>query len=113
MYSVLDVRTVDFKDHENKRQEVNLIRLQNPWNDGVEWNGRCSDMDKFWTDEVKEKFIQAYDDMRTDAGNARFMHSWYQDDGIFCMRVEDFLEYFTQIVVCRDFTEQFFGVEYD
>ena len=51
--------------------------------------------------------------MRTDSGNARFMHGWYQDDGIFCMRIEEFLEFFTQMIVCRDFTEQFFGVEYD
>ena len=51
--------------------------------------------------------------MRTDGGNPRFMHGWYHADGIFAMRIEDFLEHFTQITVCRDFTEQFFGVEYD
>ena len=51
--------------------------------------------------------------MRVDAGNSRFLHGWYQNDGIFCMRIDDFLDYFTQMVVCRDFTEQFFGVEYD
>ena len=59
------------------------------------------------------QFLQAYEEVRTDEGNPRFMHAWKQNDGIFCMRVEDFLEYFTQIVVCRDFTGQFHGVEYD
>lgn len=29
------------------------------------------------------------------------------------MRMEDFLDYFTTVIVCRDFTEQFFAVEYD
>ena len=43
--------------------------------------------------------------MRTDGGHNRFMHSWYKDDGIFVMNVEDFLEYFTQLVVVRDFSE--------
>lgn len=35
------------------------------------------------------------------------------DDGIFAMRVEDFMEMFTQIVVCRDFPSNNFGVEYN
>ena len=51
--------------------------------------------------------------MRTDGGNSRFLHAWNLDDGIFTMRVEDFLDYFTSIVVCRDWSEQFFGVEYE
>ncbi len=80
----------------------------------MEWNGRCSDLNHdFWTDQVKQQFLDSYDEMRTDSGNARFMHGWYQDDGIFCMRIEDFLDYFSQLTVCRDFTETFFGIEYD
>ena len=53
MYSILDVRSVMTNDHKGKPQEINLIRLQNPWNDALEWNGKCSDLDQFWTDEVK------------------------------------------------------------
>jgi len=49
----------------------------------------------FWTDEVKEQFLKSYDEMRTDGGNSRFMHGWYLNDGIFCMRIEDFLDYFS------------------
>jgi len=35
-------------------QTVTLVRLQNPWADAPEWNGRCSDKDDaFWTPDVK------------------------------------------------------------
>ena len=107
MYSILDVRTVMVSDpgSRSKPQEVNLIRLQNPWNDAQEWTGKCNDMDPFWTDENKQKFIDAYEDMRTDGGNSRFIHTFNMDDGIFMMRVEDFLEYFTSVIVCRDWSE--------
>ena len=114
MYSVLDARTVVTTDHTGKEVKNNLIRLQNPWSDAHEWNGDCSDLrEDFWTDEVKEQFHKAYDDVRTDAGSSRFMHAWYHDDGIFCIPVEDFLKFFTQIVVVRDFSESTFGVEYE
>ena len=42
----------------------------------------------FWTDEVKEQFRRAYEANKEDAGDERFMHTWYQDDGIFCIPVE-------------------------
>ena len=29
------------------------------------------------------------------------------------MRIEDVLEYYTQVVACRDYPENFFAVEYD
>ena len=71
-----------------------MVRLQNPWADGPEWNGRCSDKDdNFWTPEIKEKFNSQ--DADGISANPRYTHSWYQDDGIFCMMVEDVLEYFT------------------
>lgn len=115
MYSILDVRTVMVSDpgQRSKPQEVNLVRLQNPWNDAQEWNGKYNDMDNFWSNDNKQKFLDAYEDMRTDDGNSRFIHGWNMDDGIFTMRVEDFLDYFTSIIVCRDWTEHFFGVEYE
>jgi hypothetical protein len=56
---------------------------------------------------VKDKFNSQ------DQPTFRFQHSWYQDDGIFCMLAEDVLEYFTQMVVCRDYPENYFAVEYD
>ena len=108
MYSVLDVRVV--KNSQDK--QVTLIRLQNPWADAPEWNGRCSDKDDaFWTQEVKSSFNLK--DASQNDSDSRFKHFWYQDDGIFCMMVEDVLEYFTQIVACRDYPENYFAVEYD
>lgn len=51
MYSILDVRSVMISDHSGKQTEVNLVRLQNVWSDGQEWNGRCSDLNEdFWTE---------------------------------------------------------------
>ena len=68
-----------------------MIRLQNPWADAPEWNGRCSDKDdQFWSEEIKAKFNSQDCDQ-----DARYKHSWYLDDGIFCMMAEDVLEYFT------------------
>lgn len=46
MYSVLDIRVI--QTPQNK--QATLVRLQNPWADAPEWNGRCSDKDdSFWT----------------------------------------------------------------
>ena len=96
MYSILDARTVTTTDFNGKKVENNLIRLQNPWSDAEEWKGDCSDKrSDFWTEEVKEQYNKAYEDVCTDGGNSRFMHAWYEDDGIFCIRVEDFLKFFT------------------
>ena len=48
-----------------------------------------------------------------DKMSKRFIHTWYEDDGIFAMRIEDFMETFSQLVVCRDFPAQSFAVEFD
>lgn len=54
MYSLLDVRSVMVSGANGRPEEVNLVRLQNPWNAAQEWNGRCSDLNsEFWTDDVK------------------------------------------------------------
>ena len=59
--------------------------------------------------DVKQRF----NEHASGETSERYQHAWYQDDGVFCMMVEDVAEYFTQIVVCRDFPENFFAVEYD
>ena len=51
--------------------------------------------------------------MRVDEGESRFMHAFHVDDGIFCMRVEDFLDYFTSIIAVRDFDRKVHGYEYE
>lgn len=120
MYTILDARTV-FQKNGGKQAEVNLIRIQNPWNEAQEWRGKCCDLDEaFWTPEVKAQF-NSHDILVTAGGKAgdtktlsssRYSHQWYQDDGIFVMRVEEFVQYFNQLVVCRPFPENHFGVEF-
>lgn len=44
--------------------------------------------------------------------NKRYVHEWYSDDGIFCMRAEDFAYYFNTIYVIRDFPDNYEGVRY-
>ena len=57
MYTILDARTVFQKLPGGKPVEVNLIRLQNPWSEALEWRGKCCDMDDgFWTQETKDQF---------------------------------------------------------
>jgi hypothetical protein len=104
MYSVLDTRTVKAVNSMGAPQDFLLVRLQCPWADAVEWSGRCSDMnDHFWTPDVKKAFNSQNQMEGQDKINKRFIHAWYEDDGIFCMRIEDFMETFSQLVVCRDF----------
>ncbi len=45
--------------------------------------------------------------------NERYIHRWNAEDGIFVMRIEDFVEMFNTIVVTRDFPESSFGVKYE
>jgi hypothetical protein len=101
--------------------EVNLIRIQNPWSEAQEWRGKCCDLDEaFWTQDVKDQFNSADIIKETGANvndvktikSSRYTHQWYQDDGIFVMRIDDFLQHFNQLVVCRPFPENHFGVEF-
>jgi hypothetical protein len=83
--------------------EVNLIRIQNPWSEALEWRGKCCDMDDgFWTQETKDQF-NSLDVLKQAGGDLsdqkslksnRYAHQWYQDDGIFVMRIEDFIQHF-------------------
>lgn len=45
--------------------------------------------------------------------NDRYIHRWNVSDGIFVMRIEDFLEMFNCMVVCRDFPDSYFGVKFN
>ena len=72
IYTVLDIRNVQ----QSNGQSFSLVRLQNPWANGPEWNGRCSDKDDvFWTTEIKEKFNSQ--DADGTSANPRYIHSWY------------------------------------
>jgi hypothetical protein len=90
-----------------------LVRIKNPWANSQEWNGAFSDSDtNTWTPDIKAKFnnmnmLDGYSD------NERYIHRWNVDDGIFAMKIEDFVEMFNTVVVVRDFPESSFGVKFD
>lgn len=114
VYSVLDVRRVTQKHASGQVEHIDLVRLQNPWADAQEWEGKFCDRDPFWEDEAKkQEFNNYYFKVGVEADNARYLHGWGFDDGIFAMRVADFLDYFTQMTVCRPFGGGVFGVEYE
>jgi len=58
---------------DDNRNQINLVKLRNPWGSG-EWKGDWSDQSDKWTDEVREQ-LQYYDN---------------RDDGVFWMDFEDF-----------------------
>ena len=70
------VSTYEFKG-------VKLVKLRNPWG-SYEWNGDYSDKSDKWDEELK-----------------KFVNYQNQDDGIFFMKVEDFLNYFPYTFICK------------
>lgn len=60
-----------------------LFQLRNPWGKG-EWNGEYSDKSDVWTEELKEKL--GWND---------------EDDGIFFIKVEDFIQNFRNVAICH------------
>jgi hypothetical protein len=45
--------------------------------------------------------------------NERYKHRWNVEDGIFVMRIEDFVEMFNMMVIGRDFPDSIFGLKFD
>ena len=45
--------------------------------------------------------------------NERYIHRWNVEDGIFVMRIEDFVEMFNMMVIGRDFPDSIFGLKFD
>jgi hypothetical protein len=115
-YTILDVREIRNSSSTSSMDgsdTIRLVRLKNPWANSPEWNGTYSDTDATaWTQEVKNKFnnlnmLDGYSD------NERYIHRWNAEDGIFVMKIEDFVEMFNQIVVVRDFPDSCFGVKFE
>jgi hypothetical protein len=105
-YSILDCRECTINDETG--ESVKLVRLQNAWEDAAEWNGDYSDEDPIWTPKLKSYFKS----LSSNKDNPRYVHEWFSDDGIFCMRIEDFISYFNTIYVVRDFPDNYEGVKY-
>ena len=45
--------------------------------------------------------------------NERYLHRWNAEDGIFVMKIEDFIEMFNAVIVVRDFPDNCFGVKFE
>lgn len=64
--------------------EDRIVKLRNPWGKG-EFDGEYSDNSPIWNDELKK-----------EAG-----YSSVRDDGIFFMKIDDFVYYFDEIYACH------------
>jgi len=64
-------------------ENIRLLKLRNPWG-SFEWTGEYSDKSDKWNDELK-----------------RIMNFQDKDDGIFFMKIEDFLNYFPYTFICK------------
>lgn len=88
------------------------MRLKCPWAGAVEWTGAFSDNDTVWTNEFKKKF-NSMNQLDGYSDNDRYLHRWNVEDGIFVMKIEDFLDTFNNLVVCRDFPDNFYGIKFE
>lgn len=78
-YTLIAAREITNKDGDTER----LVKLRNPWKKG-EWNGKYSDADDAWTDELKEEL------------------EWSdENDGIFWMTYEDMCHNYDCIDICK------------
>lgn len=78
-YTLIAAREITNKDGDTER----LVKLRNPWKRG-EWNGKYSDADDAWTDELKEEL------------------EWSdENDGIFWMTFEDMCHNYDCIDICK------------
>jgi calpain-15 len=70
-------------DVETPEGVVKLLKLRNPWGH-KEWQGEWSDKSSKWTTELKEK-----------------LNFIAEEDGIFHISFENFLEYYTSTTICK------------
>lgn len=75
---------------------VRLLQLRNPWGSG-EWRGRWSSGSAEWKNIVLSE---------EDKGHVK------ADDGVFFMQLEDFVEFFHEVAICR-LRRNFLQTRYD
>lgn len=71
------------KKNFNSKNSIKLLKIKNPWGRG-EWKGTWNDNYSLWTPELRE--------------NLGMQKS--ENDGVFCMELEDFLKYFNDYQIC-------------
>lgn len=59
------------------------MKLSNPWGK-YQWKGRWSDYSDVWSEELRQQ-----------------LHFEKADDGVFWINIEDFVQNFGQICVCK------------
>ncbi|XP_058461585.1 calpain-B-like [Malaya genurostris] len=79
-YSITKTHVFDPTKHQ-------LIRLRNPWGDGMEWNGAWSDRSKEW-DAIPKAQRKA-------------IGLTIDNDGEFWMNFQDFVRYFDRVEICN------------
>lgn len=79
-YSVLKCATVVGSDD----NRYNIVQIRNPWG-SFEWHGDWGDSSDLWTESARRKMNQVND----------------LNDGLFCMKVEDFIDRFSLLFVCN------------
>uniref|UniRef100_A0A182Q5Q5 Calpain catalytic domain-containing protein n=1 Tax=Anopheles farauti TaxID=69004 RepID=A0A182Q5Q5_9DIPT len=66
---------------------VRLLRIRNPWGNGVEWNGRWSDKSREWKS--------------LDSAERKRIGLTLENDGEFWMELADFMKHFDRLEVCH------------
>ncbi|XP_039298484.1 calpain-A isoform X2 [Nilaparvata lugens] len=85
-YSITEVKLVDITTP-TKTGKIPLLRIRNPWGDGVEWNGVWSDKSPEWQ-YIPETAKQE-------------MGLTFSYDGEFWMSYRDFTQRFDQLDICN------------
>ncbi|EFC48968.1 predicted protein [Naegleria gruberi] len=81
-YSILDVRYVS-KEESPENIPYQLVKLRNTWGK-TEWKGKFADDWEGWTDALAKKLNQVN-----------------SDDGSFWMSIDDYVEQFNYLYICR------------
>uniref|UniRef100_A0A182N3N5 Calpain n=1 Tax=Anopheles dirus TaxID=7168 RepID=A0A182N3N5_9DIPT len=84
-YSITKVHTIPglLSDSDNTR----LLRIRNPWGNGVEWNGRWSDKSREWKS--------------LDTAERKRVGLTLENDGEFWIELADFMKHFDRLEVCH------------
>ena len=102
-----------------KPEQTDLVRIKDPWGNSNEWSGECSDFDKkFWTPDNKSAFAARNVEDQDAAAEENFttqrcVHKWNNtSDGVFVMKIKDFMKYFNQLTICRKIDKSWYEAEY-